>query len=218
MLEHMKNIALSMAGLVSTMGSAAAQNSIEQPQYEIIKEIDGVELRSYAPYLVAEVTVKANSMREASSRGFRPLANYIFGGNQGADKIAMTAPVTTQPQQDATKEGTQIAMTAPVTTREAEEGLYNVRFSMPSQWTMETLPKPNDPNVKLIQVAGEQRLAYRFVGPRSDARIDEALRKIDAFMTEENISTASPMMIAGYDGPSVPEAKKRWEVMRVLPQ
>lgn len=212
MVNAIRNLLVAGLGLVVATGIAQAQADIEQPKYDIIKECDGVELRQYAPHLVAEVTVEAGSMRQASSRGFRTLASYIFGNNQGASEIAMTAPVTTQPKST----GTTIAMTAPVTASTNEEGTYIIRFSMPSMWTMETLPMPNDDKVKLTQIGVEKRVVYKLVGDRSEARIFEATAKIHSFLTAENLEEASSVIIAGYDGPSVPAKRKRWEVMRVV--
>lgn len=210
MFGNIGKYAIIAMGSIMTVSSAQSQQNIEQPPYEIVKSSDGVELRHYKTHIVAEVRVKAGSMNEASSRGFRPLAGYIFGNNKGSGQIAMTAPVTTQAP------STQIAMTAPVTTSQNDDGVYTVRFSMPSKWTMDTLPVPNDDNVKIIQIAPEMRVAYRFVGQRDQSRIDEAMAKIDAFLAAEGLTTQSPAIVAGYDGPSVPINRKRWEIMRVI--
>ena len=212
MTSKIRNIVGSAVGLLAATGPASAEDKTEQPKYDVIKHSDGVELRHYAPQLVAEVTIEAGSIGQASSKGFGLLAGYIFGGNQGAAQIRMTAPVTTRSKSD----GTKIAMTAPVTTSENEDGVYTVRFSMPAKWTMATLPKPNDDKVELIQIEAEERVAYRLVGDRSPARIEKAAAKIDAFLKAEKLETMSPMIIAGYDGPSVPTESKRWEVMRVV--
>tara|TARA_R110000787_G_scaffold221595_2_gene330322 strand:- start:14787 stop:15428 length:642 start_codon:yes stop_codon:yes gene_type:complete len=212
MLNKIRTHLFSIVGLFSAIGSAHAQENIEQPRYDVLKQSDGVELRSYAPYLAAEVTVKAGSSGEASSKGFMQLAGYIFGGNQRADNIAMTAPVTTE----ARSGSTTIAMTAPVTTSEKDDGVYTVQFSMPSKWTMDTLPIPDNDKIELTQIKAEKRVAYRFTGQRSQARIEEAAAKIGDFMEMEKLEVASSIIVAGYDGPSVPTEKKRWEVMRIV--
>ena len=64
-------------GLLSPMASA-----IEEPKYTVVREYDGFEIREYAPYLVAEVTVPGPA-EEAGNQGFRILAAYIFGKNRG---------------------------------------------------------------------------------------------------------------------------------------
>ena len=198
------------AVLALATAPAPAAEDIEQPDYEVIRTVGEVEVREYAPYLVAETTVEAPSRDAASGMGFRALAGYIFGGNGGSDRIAMTAPVTTQ----AT--GARIAMTAPVTTEASGEGTYTIRFSMPSKWTMETLPEPNDPDVILREVPAETRLAWRFVGPKAQETIEEGRRAIVEVARQEGLELASAPILAGYDGPSVPPSQRRWEVMGVV--
>lgn len=201
--------ALAALATMATVAVTHAADNIEGPQYEVTRSEYGVELREYAPYIVAEVTVAASSRDAASSMGFRPLAGYIFGGNTARDEIAMTAPVTTQAS------GTEIAMTAPVTTGATKDGLYTVQFTMPSKWTMDTLPVPNDPSVKLKEIPAATRLAYRFVGTKSQDSIDAADEAIMAYAAREDLGVSTPI-VAGYDGPRTPPAKRRWEVQRVV--
>ena len=90
--------------------------AIEEPRFTSIFKAGSFEVRQYAPMLVAE-TVVDGDMDEASNRGFRKIADFIFGNNQsaqtgGSAKIAMTAPVTQEPQLEKSE---KIAMTAPVT-------------------------------------------------------------------------------------------------------
>jgi len=53
-------------------------SAIEEPRYEVITawEEHSIELRSYAPRLLAVTT-----MTQGQNNGFRVLAGYIFGGN-----------------------------------------------------------------------------------------------------------------------------------------
>jgi SOUL heme-binding protein len=197
------------AGALAIGQSAMAQENIEQPRYEIVEEADGLELRQYTEQIVAEVTVEAANMGQASNIGFRPLADFIFGNNQSADQIAMTAPVTTQEQSS----GTKIAMTAPVTTAPEGDNLYTVRFSMPTEWTIENLPRPNNPAVRITQLPRQKIVAVRFVGDRSSDQIESANEQISKFMESRGLEPASNFIIAGYDGPYVPRSRRRWEVM-----
>ncbi|EFL90269.1 heme-binding protein [Ahrensia sp. R2A130] len=195
-----------------------AADQIEGPEFEVIKAVDGVELRAYATYLVAEVDVKADDRRAASQMGFAPLASYIFGKNRPGEKIAMTAPVTTQPvterQPMGGGDGAKIAMTAPVTTTPTEDGLYTIRFTMPKKWTMETLPKPESDSVRLIEVPAKKLVAAGYVGPRNEETAASLNAKLDSFAAANDIVLAPGMISAGYDGPNTPAAKRRWEVMR----
>ena len=69
----------------------AMASSIEEPAWELVDQIGPVELRRYEPSIQARTPLK--SKRETSG-GFGRLAGYIFGDNDGGQKIAMTAPVT----------------------------------------------------------------------------------------------------------------------------
>lgn len=82
--------------------------AIETPKYKILKKDKKFESRSYDPDITAEVEVEVSDFRDAASRGFSPLARYIFGSNQASCKISMTAPISAQPVSE------KIAITAPV--------------------------------------------------------------------------------------------------------
>jgi hypothetical protein len=205
-MQHV--VALSL-GALATTESAIAQEDIEQPRYEIVEALDGVELRHYSDQIVAEVTVEAANLGQASNIGFRPLADFIFGNNQSSGQIAMTAPVTTQKQPS----GTKIAMTAPATTTSEGNNLYTVRFSMPTEWTMENLPKPNNPAIRITQLPRQKIVAIRFVGDRSNEQMEAANQQISKFMDSRGLEPSSNLIIAGYDGPYVPRSRRRWEVM-----
>ena len=136
-----------------------AAMAIEEPKFEVLEQSESFELRQYHPLIVAEVLVDGD-LDEASSKGFRLIADYIFGNNRantGANaKIAMTAPVTVEPIDN------KIAMTAPVTLQ-PKSGKWQVRFVMPSQYTLSTLPVPNNTQVKLREVPG--RKVFSFMAP-----------------------------------------------------
>lgn len=217
-------LALAALPLLSPQETRAAPG-IEMPRYEVLASgpapasMDGpVELRRYAPMIVAEITVTAPDRDTASSRGFMPLARYIFGQNRPEDKIAMTAPVTTAPAQGLGGPGEKIAMTAPVTTAPTGEASkpdrYTVRFMMPSEYTMETLPEPLDPSVRLEPVPGRILAALRFVGDRSKERVAGAEAVVRRYMQENGLTPAGPFATAGYDGPDTPASRRRWEVQR----
>ena len=216
-----------LAVAVLVIATANAAEGIETPAHDVLatapapsslEGVGAIELRRYAPMIVAEVTVEAEDRDAASSKGFRPLAGYIFGRNAPESEIAMTAPVTTAPADGnaiPTGEGRRIAMTAPVTTSPGDgEGAYTVRFMMPSQYTMETLPRSLDPNVRLVEVPGRDLVALRFTGERSAERVEEVADAVQAFVNGRGLEPIGPFATAGYDGPDVPTARRRWEVQQ----
>ena len=52
----------------------------KEPKYELIEKSGEFELRQYQPMLIAEVLVDGD-MDQVSGKGFRLIANYIFGNN-----------------------------------------------------------------------------------------------------------------------------------------
>ena len=130
-------------------------SQVEQPTYEVLGAQGDVEIREYAPMIVAEVEVRGERM-QALNQGFRLIANYIFGNNLSSKKVPMTAPVT----QEA---GEKIAMTAPV-TQDGSGDTWKVRFVMPQAYTLDTLPKPKNQDVRLISVPAKRVVVIRFSG------------------------------------------------------
>ena len=128
--------------------------AIEEPKFTVSLHQGACEIRDYEAAIAAEVTVTGEHKR-AANRGFRLLAGYIFGGNTRHQSIAMTAPVAQQ------RTGKTIAMMAPV-THTLSDGAWIVRFTMPSGSSLETLPEPNDPKVKLRTVAPARFAVIRF--------------------------------------------------------
>ena len=78
--------------VLSAAGSVVGyRHATEEPSHSAEKLTRDVEIRRYAARIAAETTVSADE-QSARSMGFRRLAGYIFGANQGRKKIPMTAP------------------------------------------------------------------------------------------------------------------------------
>lgn len=122
---------------------ANVSSELETAPYTTLAREGSFELRRYEPHIVARVRV-AGDIDSASSAGFRILAGYIFGGNQSRAQVAMTAPVAATPLPSSER----IAMTAPVAARPTG-GDWEISFMMPSRYSIETLPVPNDPRIEL---------------------------------------------------------------------
>ena len=100
------------------------------------------------------------SFDQAPNRAFRPLAGIIDGANHSRRQIAITAPVT-QPAGRAGK----IAMTAPVVQQPAgRPSSYLVQVVMPSGFTAQTLPVPEDARVRTREIPQQLAAAVRFSG------------------------------------------------------
>ena len=181
--------------------------SVESPRYEVLRHDGAFELRRYGGYLTASVHVSAAGYGEATNAGFNPLADFIFGNNHTADHIAMTAPVTA-----GALCCQNIAMTAPVTAAESE-GDYVVSFTMPSGYTTENLPMPNNPAVSIESVPPGTIAALRFSGYLNDKTANRAQRELEAWIAEENLSPIGEPVAAQYDAPWRPGFARHNEIL-----
>jgi len=179
-------------------------SNVEQAKYAVVEKQGAIEIRDYAPMIVAEVSVPGDR-ETAISDGFRMIADYIFGNNSSSQKVAMTAPVIQEP-------GEMIAMTAPV-TQQGSEGVWLVRFVMPSSYTMQTLPKPNNAEVILKEVAGKRFAAIRFSGLPKPMSLEEHTKELEAFIQANNLQAVSEPTYAFFNPPWTLPFLRRNEVM-----
>ena len=191
------------------------RNGTEEPPFTVERRIvsaDGsVEIRRYGSRIAAETTIDANE-EAARNEGFRRLAGYIFGGNQGKTKIAMTAPVA---QQNASRSpgGQKIAMTAPVAAARGGAGQWVIRFFMPSEHTVDSLPTPNDERVRLVEVPGERVAVLRFSGIATSEAIAERTEELLKTLRDNEIVPSAEPVTWFYDPPWTIPFRRRNEVV-----
>jgi SOUL heme-binding protein len=179
-------------------------SNVEQPKYQVVESSGNIEIRDYAPQIVAEAEV-AGDRRDAIGKGFRIIADYIFGNNTSALKMPMTAPVTQQGNE-------KIAMTAPV-TQQGDGNIWRVRFVMPSSYTIETLPKPNNPAVKLKEIGAKRYAVIRFSGMAGEDSLKRRTEELNAFISVKNLTPLSDPTYAFYNPPWTLPFLRRNEVM-----
>ncbi len=212
MTPRRKTIFVGLAVIVAILAIAAAaagpiMSRVEQPDYKITSTDGAIEIRSYGSMIAAEAEVKGER-KAAINEGFRLIAAYIFGANKPNATIAMTAPVQ---QQGAQK----IAMTAPVTQQTTGDS-WTVRFIMPSSWTLETLPAPNDPHVTLMPVPAKRMLAIRFSGTANDSLIQSKTEELRRYAADRKLATVGEPLLAFYNPPWTLPFFRRNEVMLEL--
>ena len=196
--------AIGAVALQSLSAPSFAQD-VEQPGYEVLNQNGAIELREYQPMIVAEATT-IGSRSIAMNRGFRIIADYIFGNNISSEKVAMTSPVIQQPRSE------KIAMTSPVTQRQ-EGDEWVVRFIMPSEYSMATLPTPVNPRVSLREVPGKRVAVITFSGDGNMRDLAKNTAKLRGHLEINEIEAVGEPIFAFYDGPWVRPEMRRNEVM-----
>jgi hypothetical protein len=176
----------------------------EEPHYLASKLTDRVEIRRYGPRIAAQTTVAADDER-ARNIGFRRLAGYIFGANHRDEKIAMTAPVSQE-------SGDRIAMTAPVVQASEGEDRSAIRFFMPSKWTMETLPTPDDERVELVEIPAAVYAVLRFTGDRSPAAVAARTDELRNVLRDNAVEPTGPPTAWFFDPPWTLPFRRRNEI------
>ena len=184
--------------------------AVEEPRHEVLRVIDDrVELRRYAPYVVAEVVLDAPAS-DAGNQAFPILAGYIFGKNKGERTLPMTAPVT------QTTAPLKMAMTAPVTQRAAADGV-RVQFVLPADVTLASAPEPLDPRVRLREEPATTWAVIRYSGTWSTARFDEHLAALRTALAGAGVATEGEPLWARYNGPMTPWFMRRNEIWLAVP-
>jgi hypothetical protein len=178
----------------------------EEPAFEVVGRVNAVEIRRYAPRLVAETEAEGEE-GEARDIGFRRLAGYIFGANAGEARIAMTAPVA--------QEGTRIAMTAPV-AQEGTAGGHVIRFFLPA--ALRDPPAPRDPTVRIVALPAETFAVLRFSGSTAEAAVEAGRERLLAALEGSGWVAEGWPAAWFYDPPWTPPPLRRNEVaVRVTP-
>ncbi|MGM8908735.1 SOUL family heme-binding protein [Psychrobacter sp. 1U1] len=190
--------------------------AVEEPDYTILLKADNFELRRYDKQLVAQTWVTGDQ-NDASREGFKVLADYIFGSNTASDgkssKISMTAPVTMEPKSNQDNgESQKIAMTAPV-SMQRDDGKWRVQFTMPSQYTIQTLPKPNNPNIEIKEVPVQNYGVIKFSGLAGTDKVAKKTEELQSWMQSQNLNIMSTPQIARYNPPWTLPFMRRNEVM-----
>ena len=189
-----------------TLGVVPVASAIEEPAFKSLLKEGDYEVRQYAPTVVAEGVV-GGDLDTASSRGFRLVAGYIFGGNRavsavsaepGSERIAMTAPVVAVPEGGQHLEGAN---------------RWRVQFVMPSKYTLATLPRPNNPAVSLRELPGHRTAVLRFSGFMNEAKVEGKAEELRAWLQARGMRAVGPPRLLRYDPPWTLPFMRRHEVV-----
>jgi hypothetical protein len=118
----------------------------------------------------------------------------------------MTVPVTMEPKSE------KISMTAPVSMQEAA-GKWRMHFVMPSKYTLETLPAPNNAEVKLREVPAKKFAVVRFSGFAGEEKTAKKTEELLTWLEGKQIKPSGVPELARYNAPWTLPFMRRNEVM-----
>ncbi len=204
--------------LVSAKGNKAIAK-YEEPSYTVVKCYDKVELRQYKERITAEITLEGDRQK-CLNEGFTILADYIFGKNKRRPTNAMTSLVVADTQRsstDALYRCENIPMTTPVTASSSQEKKWTIRFYMPSSYSLNTLPTPDNDRIRLIQIPPQMYAVLKFSGFSSLKNFDRNFAELEKILTLNNVVSSGARLDAYYDPPWTLPFLRRNEVLVSIP-
>jgi hypothetical protein len=192
-----------LLGLLTILLLPSMALAVEEPKFTVEKKGSGYEIRKYPDVLVAETEVEGD-FESAGNEGFRILADFIFGNNQAREKIDMTAPVSQSKSE-------KIAMTAPVSMTAAGRG-FTVQFTMPDAYTLNSLPAPNNPLVRIRLVPGRRVAVHGYSGGWSLENYEKHLAIFRSALTRDGLAPGGEPVFARFNPPFWPWFLRRNEI------
>ena len=153
-------------------------SDLEEPQYELLSEYEGFEIRRYSESVQARLLTPSSGW-SGSSGGFRRIAGYIFGGNETNQRIAMTAPV----QMWDTDSGSMMS------------------FTMPSKYSIKDLPSPIDKGVEIVEVDEYVVAVLPFSGLSRTSKARRLMAKLETLIKASGLTAKGAPVLAVYDNP-----------------
>ena len=153
-------------------------SGLEEPQYELLSEYEGFEIRRYSESVQARLLTPSSGW-SGSSGGFRRIAGYIFGGNETNQRIAMTAPV----QMWDTDSGSMMS------------------FTMPSKYSIKDLPSPIDKGVEIVEVDEYVVAVLPFSGLSRTSKARRLMAKLETLIQASGLTAKGAPVLAVYDNP-----------------
>lgn len=176
---------------------------VPEPNYVVIKAARNIEIRKYPALIAAQVEVSGDR-DTAINNGLRILADFIFGNNSAENKIAMTAPVIQQ-NPDA-------SLTKPDTLQK-KGNTWTIRFIMPSEYTLATLPKPKNNAITILQIPEKEYVVIRFSGSSSQENLSKYENLLENYISKNKLTVIGQPIFAFYNPPWILPFLRRNEIM-----
>ena len=195
-----------LSEMLSAIPGALGIRLEEEPRHEVIEQVEGahgesVEIRRYAPALLAQVTVQGDH-EHAMDAAFEKLAGYIYGRNASEEKMHMTTPVYQRASGDAR---------VPVLQSGDGSG-WTVAFFLANDQSPADVPAPSDPGITLVQAPESTVAVLRYTGNNDEqARAEARTRLLATVERATGWAVADDVVWAQYDQPFAVAFLKRNE-------
>jgi hypothetical protein len=151
----------------------------ENQKYRTVLTDGQMEIRYYPSATFATIYSAETEYKALASSGFRRLAGYIFGGNDQAKSIPMTAPV----RMEMGTKGSSMS------------------FVMPERFSENNLPKPKDSKIQIQKSAPQYVAVISFNGYANDERIREHRDLLLKLIQAKGTQVAGEYSFLGYNAP-----------------
>ncbi len=151
----------------------------ENQKYRTVLTDGPLEIRYYPSATFATIYSAETEYKALASSGFRRLAGYIFGGNDQAKSIPMTAPV----RMEMGAKGSSMS------------------FVMPERFSENNLPKPKDSKIQIQKSAPQYVAVISFNGYANDERIREHRDLLLKLIQAKGIQVSGEYSFLGYNAP-----------------
>ena len=155
--------------------------------YETLATDGPFELRRYGAFTSAAV----DSQAWEGGDGFSRIFNYISGANETGQKISMTTPVLNELTQNAA----------------------TTEFVMPAAFTPDTLPRPNDPSIRIRSWDQRLTVVIRFSGNARADRVAQMEARLSDWIRHRGLQIIGAPRLARYNPPFIPPFLRRNELL-----
>ena len=173
--------------LIAFLFVSNSRAATETPDYKVVRADGKFEIRDYPALTVATTPMGGDGMNGSFMKLFR----FISGGNDGAEKIAMTAPVLIDSAKDQ----------------------RTMSFIMPKKAVEKGVPKPAGDGVSLEKIEAARFAVLRFGGGRTTANEQAAITQLNGWLAEQKLTAKGKPLFAYYDPPWTPVFMRRNEVL-----
>jgi hypothetical protein len=181
---------------------------IEEPEYTVVESHWKYEIRDYAPYIYAQVEVQWE--RElALWKWFSQLASYIFWENQTLKKN----PNFQYTRKGAEVQSESIKMTAPIIDVHTGYWSHIIQFIMPRIYTIQNLPIPSDPEIKILENPMVRRAVIKYYWSTNSKIIEDKTQLLMSELKNKNLEISWEFYSAQYNPPMTFPLFKRNEIM-----